>query len=178
MTGRQSIPGQGYCSNKRQLNSSRKGRQDSHAKVQAGRGPGGWSWLDPSAGLERGRCAQPPQVWHIVPNIDKIFDIEEKPSISLYSDIAPISCTKSIFFPSISLYYDIAIRYSNRIKLRYRIECHGTTRVEIELECRTRYRRFFFDIESISSVRRCFVWSFWSVLNIVPDIIYDIDDNI
>jgi hypothetical protein len=43
--------------------------------------------LDPSAGLERSRCAQPPQVWHIVPNIDQILDIEEKPSISLYPDI-------------------------------------------------------------------------------------------
>ncbi len=29
----------------------------SEQTVQAGRGPGSWSWLDPSAGLERGRCA-------------------------------------------------------------------------------------------------------------------------
>ncbi len=44
MTGRQSTPGPGHCSNRKQLlNSSRKGRQDSHPSVQtvqAGRGPG------------------------------------------------------------------------------------------------------------------------------------------
>ncbi len=143
MIGRQSIPGQDHCSNRRQLNSSRKGRQDSHARVQtvqAGRRPGDWSWLDPSAGLERGRCARPPQVWHIVPDIDKILDIEENTSRSIYPDIALISCsTTSKFLPSISLYPDISIRYC------------------------TRYHQNF-DIVSISSVQRA------SKLNIVPDI--------
>jgi hypothetical protein len=133
---------------------------DSHARVQtvkAGRGPGGWSWLDLLAGLERGRCAQPPQVWQIVPDIDKIFDIEEKTSISLYPDIAPISCTTSKFLPSISLYPYIAIRYRTGLcrdinsKLRHRIHIECTRTVEIEY--RTRYRRFFFDIDTIPSVQ-------------------------
>ncbi len=47
VTSRQSdTPGPGHCSNRRQLNSSRKGRQDSRPRVQtvqAGRGPGGWT---------------------------------------------------------------------------------------------------------------------------------------
>jgi hypothetical protein len=171
VTGRQSIPGQGDCSNRRQLNSSRKGRQDSYAKVQtvqAGRGPGGWSWLDPSAGLERGRCAQPPQVWHIVPNIDKIFDIEEKPSTSLYPDNRYHVRHQSfnLRYPYITiLQYDIA----TVSKLRYRIEC--TKRIEIELEYRTRYPRFFFDIEPISSVQR---WSFFLASSISYPISYTI----
>jgi hypothetical protein len=57
---------------------------------------------------------QPPQVGHIAPYIDKIFDIEEKTSMSLYLDIAPISCKTSKFLLSISLYPDIAILYLTR----------------------------------------------------------------
>ncbi len=74
--------------------------------------------LDSLVGLERGRRAQPPQVWHIVPNIDQIFDIEEKPSTSLYPDIAPISCTTSKILPSVSLYPDTAIRYRTRYRIK------------------------------------------------------------
>jgi hypothetical protein len=60
--------------------------------------------------MQRGQCAQlPPQEGHIVRYIDKTFDIEEKPSTSLYPDIAPISCTTSKLLPSISLYPDVAI---------------------------------------------------------------------
>jgi hypothetical protein len=46
ITCRPATTGSGHCSNRRQLNSSRKGRPDSHARVQivqAGRGPGGWT---------------------------------------------------------------------------------------------------------------------------------------
>ena len=67
--------------------------------------------LDPSAGLEHGRCARLPEVWHIVPKIDQTFDIEGKTLISVYPDIAPISCTTSKFLPLISAYPDIAARY-------------------------------------------------------------------
>ncbi len=49
------------------------------------------SWLDLSAGLESGRCGQPPLVLHIIPDFDKVFDINDKTSMSLYPDIAPIS---------------------------------------------------------------------------------------
>jgi hypothetical protein len=58
-------------------------------------------------------------------------------------------------------------------KLRYCIHINCTKNVEIEY--RTRYRRFLFDIDTLSSVQRA---SVWSVLNIVPDIVYYIDVNI
>jgi hypothetical protein len=70
--------------------------------------------LDPRAGLERGRCAQPSQVWHIVPDIDKIFDIEEKTSIYLYPDMISctvISCTTSKILPLISSAYISILQY-------------------------------------------------------------------
>jgi hypothetical protein len=188
VTGRQSIvdsiPGLGHLSNRRQLNSSRKGHQDSHASVQAvqaGRGPGGGTRRPRSAGLKHGRpgpgCAHPPQVWHIVPDIDKISDIEAKTSISLYSNSAPISCTTSKFLPSISLYPDIAIRYRTRYRIKLPhliyIECPSPGTVEIEY--RTRYPRSFFDIDAISNVQGL---SFWSFLNVVREIVYDIDADI
>jgi hypothetical protein len=72
--------------------------------------------------------------------------------------------------------FDILIsRYCNTIlysisNKRIHIAC--TKRVVIVLEYRTRYRRVFFDIDAISSIQRGFF--FWSVLNIVPDIVYDI----
>ncbi len=104
VTCRQSTPGPGHCSNTRQLNCSRKGHLDSHARVQtvqAGQGPGGWTRRRAlgchcyvAAAPGRPRCL----IWHIVPYIDKTFDIEEKNSISLYPDIAQISCKTSKFY--------------------------------------------------------------------------------
>ena len=77
------------------VSGSRKGRQDSHAgvqTVQAGGGPGGGT---------RRRCwnvaGAPSRTRYLVPDIDKTFDIEAKPSISVYPDIIPISCTTSKF---------------------------------------------------------------------------------
>ncbi len=92
VTGRQSTPGPGHCSNRRQLNSSRKGRQDSHPRVQtvqAGRGPGGWTrrralatWLVLSAAPG--------------PRYEISYPISTKSLISktVYPDFAPISCTR------------------------------------------------------------------------------------
>jgi hypothetical protein len=80
----------------------------------------------------------------------------------------------------IGLYPVIAIRYGYDIEsnLRYLINIKRTKSVEIEY--RARYRRVFNDIDAISesSVQRA---SFWSVLNIVPDIVtigYDIKANV
>jgi hypothetical protein len=70
------------------------------------------------------------------------------------------------------LYPDIAIRYLARYRIKpsiFNIYIECTKSVEIEYH--TPYR-FLFDIETISSVQRA---SFWSVLNIVPDIVPDID---
>ena len=97
-------------------------------------------------GLERGRCAQPPQVWYIVPDIDKIFDIEAKTSISLYPDIAPISWTASKFSPPIPLYPDITIRYRTRYRRKTSISYQYRGGKRVEIKYRIYILKFFLSI--------------------------------
>ncbi len=110
--------------NRRQLNSSRKGRPDSHAKVQtvqAGRGSGGWSWLDPSAGLEYGRCAQPPRYGISYPISTKSLISKRKlrdPYIPTLHRYHVRVSTTSKFLHSISLYPDIVLRYRTRYRIK------------------------------------------------------------
>jgi hypothetical protein len=146
------------------LSGRRKGRQDSHTRVhtiQTGRGPGGWTH-------RRGwNVAGAPSRGISYPISTK--SLISKPSISLYPDIAPITCTISKFYlryPYIPLIlqYDIVPDVESKPRYRIHIECTKS----VEIEYRTRYRRFSFDIETTPSVQRA---SFWSVFNIVPDIV-------
>jgi hypothetical protein len=145
--GRQSIPGQVHCSNRRQPNSGRKGRHDSLPRVQSH-----YYYRPPKRDKDQalGGCQcnagvagapSRPRYDISYPISTKSllkFDIEEKSSISLYPDIAPISCTTSKLLP-----YRYS-RYCNTIL--YSISNKN------------------FDLEYISSVQRP------SKFNIVPDI--------
>jgi hypothetical protein len=144
-------PGPGYCSNRKQLlNSSRKGRQDSHARVQtvqAGRGPGGWT--HPSrrgwnvAGMTY-HTQYRPNLWYRREN----FDI----GISRY-------CTDILYDIKVFT-FDIGIsRCCRTISYSISIEKFDITPISSvqrrsDLTYRSRYRWFFFDIVSISSVQR------------------------
>jgi hypothetical protein len=121
----------------------------------------------PSAGLpvKRGRCSQPPQVWHIVPDIDKIFDMEEK--TLKYPEIA--RQTLWWFCPYIprsqyDIVSDIEVSISN---------VQRASKLIIVL-----------DVEGFSSTmqygrsREFRFGQIWSILNIVPDFVYDMEANI
>ncbi len=107
VTGRQSIPGQGHCSNRRQRtrNSSRKGRQDSHARVQtvqAGRGPGGWT-------RRRGWNVAPDLAYHTRYQINRWYRSQN------FDIIISSHCT-NIMYDIKAFAFDILIsRYCNTI---------------------------------------------------------------
>ncbi len=152
-------------------------RQDSQPRVQtvqAGQGPGGWThrrgWNVPSVPSRS------------LARYGILYPISTKSLISkrnLQSPYIPILHWYHVQHQSfylrypyiLILQYDIVLDIESKIRHWIHIKCTKS----VEIEYRTQYRSFSFDIETISSVQRA---SFWSVVNIVPDIVPDIDVNI
>ncbi len=145
MTGRQ-LPGQGHCSNRRQLNSGRKGHHNSHPRVQtvqAGQGPGDWTRRRALGGCQ---C---------------IAGVAGAPSRPRYDISYPIS-TKSLISKRERRYP--YIRHCTDIMYDIKI---FTFDIVIFLYCNTilySISNKIFDIAYISSVQRPLKF------NIVPDI--------
>jgi hypothetical protein len=155
VTSRQSTPGPGHCSNRKQLlNSSRKGRQDSHARVQtfqAGRGPGGWTrrrgWNVASApGRTRYDMSYPISTESLISK--RKLRYWYIPILHRYPVRHQRFYVRYLYIPILP--HDIVIDIERKLRYRTNIECPKT----LGFENRSRYRRFFFDIVSISSVMR------------------------
>jgi hypothetical protein len=143
--------------------------------------------LDPWTGLERGRCAQPPQVWHIVPDIDKNLGYRREASIFLGPNI--MDGIKVFSFDILISQYCTTMSNPISKKIFDIVSISGWQRGS-KLNIVPIHRKFFVDVEvnkfdieggkegflerpesDLSLLRRgphCH-------LNIEPDIVYDID---
>ena len=158
------------------MSGRRKGRQDSHARVQtvqAGRGPGGWTrrrrWNVASApGRPRYSISYPISTEALISN-GKLR--------CLYIPILHRYRVRHQSFYDRYLYitilpHDIVIDIEKKIRYRTNIKCPKTVKFDISYPISNVLYDIVYDIVSISSAQR---GSFWSVLNIVYDIVYDID---
>jgi hypothetical protein len=177
VTSRQSTPGPGHCSNRKQLLiSSRKGRQDSHARVQtvqAGRGPGGWTrrrrWNMASApGRPRYDISYPISTKALISN-EKIRYLYI-PTLHRYRVRHQRFYVRHLYIPILP--HDIVIDIDTKLRYRTNIECPKSVEFDISYPISNVLYDIVYDIVSISTCQR---GSFWSVLNIVYDIVYDID---